>query len=315
MARLALGIDGGGSKCDALVVAEDGTVVGRGRGGPTHVYYDPPEVISASYVEAITQALAGVERAEVWSAGYLPEGAQREAIGARNRHVRHIRASEVDTGFASAQEGWGMIVLAGTGSFVHGRSPDGQDRHFGGLGPILNDYGSAYEIGLLGLRAAFASDWTAARRTSLAEAMSRALGVADRKAVFHLVYVKGLGRRQIAALAEVVNEEAERGDAVALSCIQRAADELAEVARDVIGELQMARLSFPVIAIGSVARNCRLWWERVCARIAEVAPDMRPVVPVLSPAAGAALIALREMGVAWTEGILCRLGETQGARQ
>jgi N-acetylglucosamine kinase-like BadF-type ATPase len=122
--------------------------------------------------------------------------------------------------------------------------------------------------------------------------------------------VRGIGRRQIAALAEVVNEEAERGDAVAMSCIQRAADELAEVARDVIGELQMARLSFPVIAIGSVARNCRLWWARVCERIAEAAPGMKPIVPALSPAAGAALIALREMGVEWTGEVLRRLTRT-----
>ncbi len=307
MARYALGIDGGGSKCDALLVAEDGTAVGHGRGGPTHVYYDPPEVISASYVQAVEQALAGVEGAEVWSAGHLPEGAPREAIAARNRHVKHVHASEVDTGFASAQEEWGLIVLAGTGSFVHGRSPDGRDLHFGGTGPILNDYGSAYAIGLLGLRAAFASDWTAARRTSLAEAIPKALAVADRKAVFDLVYWQGIGRRQIAALARVVDEEAEAGDAVAASCLRRAADELAEVALDVIGELDMAQLAFPVIAIGSVARNCRRWWERVCERIAEAAPQMRPVAPAMPPAAGGALIALREMGVEWTEEVVARL--------
>ncbi len=308
MARFALGIDGGGSKCDALLVDEKGRVSGHGRGGPTHVYYDPPEVIAASYVEAIEQALEGVQDAEVWSAGHLPEGAPRRAIAARNRHLQHLPAGEVDTAFASAQEEWGLIVLAGTGSFVHGRTAEGRELHFGGLGPVLNDYGSAYEIGLRGLRAAFASDWTAARRTSLAEAIPRALGAPDRKAVFDLVYWKGLGRRQIAALARVVNQEAEAGDAVAVSCIQRAADELAEVALDVVRELEFEEISFPVIAIGSVARNCRLWWERVCERIRAAAPSARPLVPALSPAAGAALLALRAMGVEWREEVVARLG-------
>jgi len=311
MARYGLGMDGGGSKCDALLVAEDGTAAGHGRGGPTHVYYDPPEVISASYVQAIEQALVEFEAAEVWSAGHLPEGAPMEAVAARNRHVRHVHATEVDTGFASAQEEWGLIVLAGTGSFVHGRSADGRDLHFGGLGPVLNDYGSAYAIGLLGLRAAFASDWTAARRTSLAEAIPKALGAADRREVFDLVYVRGIGRREIAALARVVNAEAETGDRVATACIERAADELAETAHDAVRELAMEQLPFPVIAIGSVARNCVRWWQRVCQRIGEIAPGMRPVKPALTPAAGAALIALREMGVGWTEDLLARLVGTE----
>ena len=82
--RYALGIDGGGSKCDAALMAESGAVVSWGRGGATHIYYDPPEVISASYVEAITGALAELEGAEVWVAGPLPEGGPREALLAHN---------------------------------------------------------------------------------------------------------------------------------------------------------------------------------------------------------------------------------------
>lgn len=306
MRRYALGIDGGGSKCDAALLDESGAVVGWGRGGPTHVYYDPPEVIAASYADAITAALQGVTEAEVWVAGNLPSGAPREAVERAGALARHMTVNEVDSAFACVQEEWGLIVLSGTGSFVHARSPDGRDLHFGGLGPILNDYGSAYEIGLRGLRAAFASDWTEERRTSLAEAIVRELGVSKLRDVFELVYVKGFGRRQIAALAQVVNAEAEAGDRVAADCIRRAADELAELAADAIRELDMMSLSFPAIAIGGVAQRCRLWRERVCARLREVAPGVRPVIPPVAPAVGAALIALREMEIAWTAEVVSR---------
>jgi N-acetylglucosamine kinase-like BadF-type ATPase len=309
--RYALGIDGGGSKCDAVLLDETGAAVRRGRGGPIHVYYDPPEVITASYVEAITQALLGTAGADIWVAGPLPEGAPREAVQAANRLARHIPATEVHSAFASAQEDWGLIVLAGTGSFVHGRTPDGRHLHCGGLGPILDDYGSAYTIGLLGLRAAFASDWAPARRTRLAAVIPQALGVADRREIFRLVYVRGIGRRQIAALAKVVNAEAEAGDAVSIRCIEAAADELAEIAVDVLRELHMCELSFPVIPIGGVARGSRLWWQRICQRLSEVAPGMRPVLPRVTPAAGAALVALKEMGVAWTPRLLARVAETE----
>ena len=310
MPRYALGIDGGGSKCDAALRAEDGAVVAWGRGGPTHVYYDPPEVISASYVDAISEALSGVRGAEVWATGHLPEGAPREAVLAHNTFARHVPASEVDTAFASAQEQWGIIILAGTGSFVHGRAPDGRDVHFGGRGPILDDYGSAYAIGLLGLRAAFASGWTKARRTSLATAIPRALGVAELDGVFDLVYVQGMNRREIAALARTVNSEAESGDRVAASCLHRAADELAELALDAVSELGLSEASFPVIAIGSVARGCQAWWERVCRDLSAVAPHMRPVIPAVLPAVGAGLLALRHMGVEWTPELLERARQT-----
>jgi N-acetylglucosamine kinase len=306
MRRYALGIDGGGSKCDAALLEESGAVVGWGRGGPTHVYYDPPEVIAASYADAITAALQGVRGAEIWVAGNLPSGAPREAVERAGALACHMTVNEVDSAFACVQAEWGLIVLSGTGSFVHARSPEGRDLHFGGLGPILNDYGSAYEIGLRGLRAAFASDWTAKRRTSLAEAIVRELGVSKLRDVFDLVYVKGFGRRQIAALAQVVNAEAEAGDHVAADCIRCAADELAELAADAIRELSMASLSFPAIAIGGVAQRCRLWWERVCARLREVAPGVRPVIPPVAPAVGAALIALREMEIAWTAEVVSR---------
>jgi len=313
MKRYALGIDGGGSKCDALLLEESGAAVRRGRGGPIHVYYDPPEAITASYVEAVTQALAGMAGADIWVAGPLPEGPPREAIQTTNRLAQHIPATEVDSAFACAQRDWGLIVLAGTGSFVHGRTPDGRHLHCGGLGPILNDYGSAHTIGLLGLRAAFACDWAPARHTSLATAIPAALGVADRKEVFRLVYVRGISRREIAALARVVNAEAEGGDTVATRCIEAAADELAEIALDVVRELGMGDLSFPVIPIGGVARGSRLWWQQVCQRISQVASGMAPLLPSVTPAAGAALLALREMGVAWTSQLLTRVAETEEA--
>jgi N-acetylglucosamine kinase-like BadF-type ATPase len=325
--RYVLGIDGGGSKCDAALVDESGAVVGWGRGGPVHVYYDPPEVVASSFRDAFLGALAGRRVAELWVVGSpLRHEPPEQVLRAAAETAHYLEASEVDTAFASVQEEWGLVVLAGTGSFVHARRRDGRHLHWGGLGPILDDYGSGYEIGLRGLRAAFASQWGESRRTSLAEAVPRALGTASLREVFRLVYPipqswgpapegEGLGRRQIASLAKVVSEEAEGGDRVAADCLRRAADELANLAVDMIRELEMQQLSFPVIAIGSVAQRCRIWWEQVCARLAAVAPAARPVIPRLRPALGAALIGLRELGVEWSAELVQRLTDTQQARR
>jgi N-acetylglucosamine kinase len=208
---------------------------------------------------------------------------------------------------AAVGEPWGMVVLAGTGSFVHARTPSGRRLHFGALGPLLGDYGSGYEIGLAALRAAFASHWTASRETSLASAVPPGLGVED----LNLVYIQGLDRRSIASLARVVDEQAEAGDRIAAAILRQAADDLFALVQDMLEETGLAGQEFPLVAAGSVAVKSRLWWERMCERVAEIAPGARPVTPRLMMVAGAALIALRRMGVAWTPEVLENLERTQ----
>ncbi len=156
--RYALGIDGGGSKCEALLVDEDGNVAGRGLGGPIHGYYDPPETILGSYREAIPEAVRGVRGAEITAAGQVPRvEVLAAAINGAGELIESAVAKESVTARASAQVTWGLVLEAGTGSFVHGRTEEGEELHYGGLGPTLGDEGSAYAIGLAGLRAAFAS--------------------------------------------------------------------------------------------------------------------------------------------------------------
>ena len=310
--RYVLGVDGGGSKCDAVLIAEDGTVVGWGRGGPTSPWYNTAEVIDASYADAVCGALAGVRGAELWLAGHCRSPLAREAIVAAGEVIGRSFAGESEVAYASAREEWGLIVLAGTGSFVHLVTRDGRTRHAGGMGPVLGDYGSAHEVGLRGLRAAFSSQWLASRRTSLREAIPAALGVVELRDVFHLAYeARTLNRRTIAALARTVDREAEAGDAIAAQCIRDAADELADLAAEMIAEMGVADEELPVIASGSVARHSRIWWEQMCARIAEAAPRMRPIVPPVPPVIGAALVAFGAMGVAITDELIARIVETQ----
>lgn len=305
--RYALGIDGGGSNCDAILVDQTASVVGRGRGGSTVELYDPPSVVQASYVRAISEALAPVRAAEFWVAGHLPQGGPWQQLSRFGTVVHHRTVGETEVAFATVQKEWGVIVLSGTGSFVHALTPDGRALHWGGLGPMLGDYGSAYEIGLSALRAAFASNWSVSYRTSLAEVVPRALGAADLDEVFRLVYGENLGRRMIASVAEAVDREAAAGDRVSENCLRKAADELAELAVGIIRELDLGELAFPVIASGGVAQKSRIWWTQICSRITAVAPHAHPLVPRLPPAAGAALLALRDMGINWTPGLIDRL--------
>lgn len=308
---LVLGLDGGGSKTDAVLMDTSGNVVGWGRGGSVHIFYTTPEQVRASYQQALEQAVGELCPDAIWVGGLHHRGPSLEVLGQAIAIAGHAPCGEIDTAFASVQADWGMIILSGTGSFAYGLTPDGQSRHFGGTGPILGDHGSAYQIGLYGLRAAFSSRWTAARKTSLETEVPKVYGLCSLREVFDRTYGPGLSRRDIAMVAKTVDEQAEAGDKVAMGCLRGAADEMAALALDVISELSLAELEFPMIAVGSVAQNSRLWWERLCERVREAAPLAQPLIPRVRPAVGAALLALRQMGVEWTPELLETIVRTQ----
>ena len=53
---------------------------------------------------------------------------------------------------AGTPEGWGIGVIAGTGSIAVGRTKDGRTARAGGWGHLIGDEGSAYRIVLDALR-------------------------------------------------------------------------------------------------------------------------------------------------------------------
>ncbi|NSW58267.1 MAG: hypothetical protein HPY44_19850 [Armatimonadetes bacterium] len=309
--RYVLGLDGGGTKCDAVLMAEDGTVMGWGRGGPTHGLYVGPDVPIQSQKDAILGATGGSPPPLSRIAGLGLVGHLHQWLNQDLCAEQFVPCGEADMGLATALTTHGILVLSGTGSFVHGRTPDGRHMHLGGNGPIIADEGSAYHIGILGIRAAFRSKYSEARRTSLREAVPKAMGVAGLREVFHLLYIDRVGRTQIAAVARAVDMEAEKGDRVAAQMLRKAADELGELLVEVITELDMTRSDAYMVATGSVAQGSRIFWDRLCEIAAGVAPDIRPVQPKVRPVVGACLMGLKALEVPWTEALLERIIETQ----
>src|SRR4029453_12414402 len=55
---------------------------------------------------------------------------------------------------AGAPEGWGVALIAGTGSFCWGRDAAGRSARVGGWGFLLGDEGSGYDLAVQALRLA-----------------------------------------------------------------------------------------------------------------------------------------------------------------
>jgi glucosamine kinase len=121
--------------------------------------------------------------------------------------------------------GPGILIIAGTGSNVLGRTADGTVYHAGGWGPALGDEGSGFWIGQEALRAAF---WAKDRSvpTTLLAAIQKlwgteSIGEIVEKANAH-------PGPDLPALAPIVVECAGAGDELATAVLQRAGIELAD---------------------------------------------------------------------------------------
>ncbi len=307
--KLALGIDGGGTKSDAVLIDEHGNVLGWGRGGTGQALWAGREAAQESYAEAIREALGELRPSDLWVAG-LYEGIF-DKMAFPNVTAHYVHAAELTRGLATALETHGILVLSGTGAFVAVLTEAGDCVHLDGLGPVLGDHGSGYQIGHMGMRAAMVSDWSPERRTALAELVPQELGVESTKDVFSLIYQQHIGRSRIASAAKAVIRAACEGDDIARNIVLQAADDISDTLRDVVRKFDLADSSYAMIASGGISQNCDMYWNRVYERASEFAPSLRPVRPKVRPCVGSALLALKAMGVEWSQELLARIEETQ----
>ncbi len=307
--RLALGIDGGGTKSDAVLIDERGNVLGWGRGGTGQTLWAGRDAALENFSLAIREALGGRRPCDLWVAGLHDPVLDR--LDLKETSIHHVHAGELTRGFATALETSGILVLSGTGSFVAALTEDGKHFSLDGLGPVLGDRGSGHQIGLMGMRAAMASSWGPERKTTLEQLVPQELGVTNTNEVFNLVYYEQIGRSRIASAARAVIRAAEAGDRIAWKIVVEAADDISETLGDVVNGLHLEESDCALVASGGIAQSSGIFWDRVCERALEIAPNVRPIQPRVRPCIGAALLALKEMGIPWTQELLARIEETQ----
>lgn len=227
-----LGLDGGGTKTGAVLM-EDGVVLGCGAGGAANPRFAPEPETERAIRHAVRAAL-GESRADPAAVARLVFGGpvSPQAVGRVARellpHAAIRRASEGDLALAAAHvSGPGIAVVAGTGSMVMVRTPAGARVTVGGWGSVMGDEGSAYDIARRALRAAAHAEDGWGPPTRLADAIQRWAGAFTFRGVVDMVYRPATTRRDIAALARLVSDEAAAGDGVARSILDRAGRDLA----------------------------------------------------------------------------------------
>ena len=140
---LALGIDGGGTGCRAILADASCRVIGRGTAGPANINSDPVGALAAIQ-DAAAQALGGRDACRVAAtlglAGAEVSGAGPD-LAAQLPFGRVQVVQDAATALAGAlgdADSDGIVAAIGTGS-VFARRLGGRLRVIGGRGPILGD--------------------------------------------------------------------------------------------------------------------------------------------------------------------------------
>lgn len=301
MNRYYLGIDGGQSSTTALIADEDGNILGAGRGGPcNHASGEAGRLkffnavsgcVNAAFAEAgLSRESVQFEAACLGFSGGPGDKDQysRELISAKQFHITHD--AEIALAGATAGEP-GVIIIAGTGSMAFGSNASGKFARAGGWGYVFGDEGGAFDVVRQAVRAVLRAEEGWGPQTLLSEMLLQATGAATANDMLHRFYTPDFTRQQIAALAPLVEDAGQRGDAIARSVLNGAARDLTQYVQGVLHNLFQPHDRPPVCYVGglfasAVVRN---------AFIAEMedATGIRPQAPIFNPAAGAILSALR----------------------
>jgi len=276
-----LGIDGGGTRTRASIVA-DGRVLAHGENGSikrlrvgaeaaeTHLRALLKDVYEKAGVKSVRAASAGVASAAMPGVTEWIDAVFEDFAVERSEVV----GDEVIALDAAFKGGPGILQIAGTGSNTIGRAPDGSRECAGGWSSHLGDEGSGYWIGLHSVRRALKA-YDREQPTQILKKVGEIWGTPEIGELVNLG--DSTPGPDFAALAPAIDELANAGDLVAREVLQQASADLVEFVLLVRSKLRRKHgiaTEVPVAWTGGVIEKMASVREAFFAGLHAAAPEM-----------------------------------------
>lgn len=303
--RYVIGMDGGGTKTAAMIANLSGDVLAEVIGGPANFQVIGVEAVANTAIDLIGRCCEKVACAYGNIAAVMlgfagagrPVDQKRMYDGLRAMAAQRqipLKRVIVDSDARIALEGAfrgeaGMILIAGTGSIMFGKDANGNIHRVGGWGRFLGDEGSGYSIGREGLVALVQHYDGRGKATLLTKLVAERFHLTDQTIVTE-VYKNNF---DIASVAPLIFEAAERGDDVCDAIVNQAIDELLVHIKTMLPKLSVAgraKLAF----IGGVIAHENILSGRLREKIEVEIARVSLQEPECSPVYGAVLMALKE---------------------
>lgn len=265
-----IGIDGGGTKTEAIALDSQGRQIDRYVGGATNPHaigFEQGQHHLSQVLDyfldrhpvrcaAVCLGISGVDKPHERQ---VYENFLQQYTNHRQTALRHHLTNDAEIALMTGLERpHGIVVIAGTGSIVYGITPDNQKYRVGGWGHLLGDEGSGYQIGLQALQAVMKSYDGVYPQTLLSELVLHKCALVSMKDLKEYIYRPVITKQEIADFAALCIQAAEQNDSIAIRIISGAAAELACLTLTL--RLKNTWLEQASIALsGSIFRHSKLY--------------------------------------------------------
>jgi len=299
-----LGVDIGGTKSHALIADGDGNALGFGTYGPGNHEEVGYEGLRTALQTVTDKAviMAGITKDQISAGGFGVAGydwpSERQptldAIQSIGLSAPVEAVNDTIIGLlAGASKGWGVAVVAGTGTNCWGWDEHHNVGRVTGVG--YGEYGGAGNLVDRALEA-IAYEWTKrGPKTKLTTEFLRMTGAND---IPSLVEGIEMGKYFLGSdFAPVIYQIAAQGDPIAFSIIQWAGSELGQTAVAVIRQLGIEHQEFEVVLVGSLYEMGEMIIGPMRQIINSEAPKARLVRLSSPPVVGGVLLAMQQVGI------------------
>src|SRR5216684_6085390 len=279
--RYVLGFDGGGTKTDCVLMDETGAILARSRAGSSNPTTFGVEAALAALTVAATEALRAAGKSEK-DVGYFVAGlsgaaepsmqwAIKSGLQPKFPNARISVTSDLVLSLGATGEIPSVVVIAGTGSAVLGRTTPVELARAGGFGPVIGDPGSAYDIGRKAVAICFQKHLngdTFPLGAKILESFQCKFNEFFDQARSHPGAV-------FPRIFPVVASAAETGDIAAQTLLTSATQDLRDQARQVIEKLKLRESDFFLAKTGGVFDGSAFLNAQFDNLIWEIAPKAR----------------------------------------
>ncbi len=286
--RTILGIEGGGTKTDWVLLDESGRVLQEGQLPATNLVVTTDEQLAHIF----SQLPRDVTDVGAFIAACLVERDRTRLlrIATAAWPAARIRVgSDRDSGFAaSLGTRDGILVISGTGAVAHGRR-DGREAKAGGWGHILGDRGGGYDLARHALRKVMLHFDLARTVTPLGASVLAALSLNDLPQMVDWIY--DADKMDVARLAPVVIRAAKEGDSEMRMLVSNRARDLALFTHSVARQLELSEPE--VRLVGGLLTHEPFYAECYREHLAQLLPHAHVELCTRSGALGAAALAMQ----------------------
>jgi N-acetylglucosamine kinase-like BadF-type ATPase len=304
---VVVGVDGGGTKTEAVVADERGTFLGAGRSGPSNWEDVGLGGAGASFRVAVGEALAAAG-AQTEDVGYSvfglagvdwPSDVERLDFAIDPLALAGGRAILNDSEIvlrAGTDSPAAVAVVAGGGSVVAGRNAAGERFRTLGLGPLFGDFSSAIDVSEEAVRAVARAYTGRGPSTALTEAMCRRFERPTADDLLEFLSRRELHGRienEVENVAPLVIDAASEGDGVSREILDRVGREMGSDVVLVAARLRMLREPFDVVLAGGFLAAAGEFVTEPLQQVVRLeTSDVAFVHLSTAPVVGAVLVAL-----------------------